>query len=86
MQASTQSKSAVNEKSGANNSEPNSTAGNSSYEIENNVAKASEAEISKGTPEEGGSSAGTQTKSFRKRNHPCENMSSVQKFIHESKK
>eukprot|EP00105_Crassostrea_gigas_P008996 XP_011423764.1 PREDICTED: uncharacterized protein LOC105325768 isoform X2 [Crassostrea gigas] len=56
--ASTQSKSAVNEKSGANNSEPNSTAGNSSYEIENNVAKASEAEISKGTPEEGGSSAG----------------------------
>nr|XP_034332218.1 uncharacterized protein LOC105325768 isoform X1 [Crassostrea gigas] len=56
--ASTQSKSAANEKSGANNSEPNSTAGNSSYEIENNVAKASEAEISKGTPEDGGSSAG----------------------------
>lgn len=43
---------------------PKAPAGNSSYEVENNVAKASEAEISKGMPEDGGSSAGTQTKSF----------------------
>lgn len=48
---------------------PKAPAGNSSYEVENNVAKASEAEISKGMPEDGGSSAGTQTKSFKKQNH-----------------
>lgn len=75
----------MNEKSGANNSVPKAPAANSSYEVENNVAKTSEAEISKGTSEDGGSSAGTQTKSLREQNlHPCKNMSCVRKLIHES--
>lgn len=63
IQASIQSKSAINEKSGANSSVPK--AENLSYEVKNNVVKTSEPEISNGMPEDGGSSAGKQTKSFR---------------------
>lgn len=58
MQVSIQSKLVVNEKLGANNFELNLIVGNLSYEIENNVAKAFEVEISKGMSEEGGSSVG----------------------------
>lgn len=46
-------------------------AGNSGYEVENNVAKMSEAEISKGTQEDSGSSAGMLTKSENDIIHPC---------------
>uniref|UniRef100_K1PZ94 Apoptosis inhibitor IAP n=1 Tax=Magallana gigas TaxID=29159 RepID=K1PZ94_MAGGI len=55
--ASTQSKSAINEKSGANNSVQKASAGNSSYEVENIVAKMIEAEISNGMSADGGNIA-----------------------------
>lgn len=58
MQVSIQSKLAVNEKLGANNFVLKVFVGNLSYEVENNVAKAFEVEISKGTSEDGGSSVG----------------------------
>lgn len=58
MQVSIQSKLVVNEKLGANNFVLKVFVGNLSYEVENNVAKAFEVEISKGTSEEGGSSVG----------------------------
>lgn len=58
MQVSIQSKLVVNEKLGANNFELNLIVGNLSYEIENNVVKVFEVEISKGMLEEGGSSVG----------------------------